>query len=441
MPAARPHRILRSIAIQLTMVFCALCPSLADAQASERRWNQGEPAGLVDGVPTTVKDAILTKGWPTRRGSRTISAEGPWEEDAPCVARLREQGAVLIGKTTAPEFSHKSVTNSPLYGITRNPWNTDLTPGGSSGGAAAAAAAGLGALHIGGDGAGSVRNPAALCGVYGIKPDSATIAFYPHSSAGSAGAIGPLTRSVADLALALTVMAGADWRDWWAAPPTGIEYRAGLDDGIAGMRIAYSRNLGYARVLPEIEALVTKAADVLAERGAAVEERDPGFANPNEPFDAIYAARYGDVVERMSEARRALLDPSLIGVWERSQRVTTADLIEAEGARVALGQVMARFHQQFDVLVTPQLPIPAFEANSEYPASLGYGPDEDWKVFSYPFNFSMQPALSVNVGHTAAGLPVSAQVVGPRYREDVILRVAQVLQRAYPFTPPLALDA
>lgn len=420
--------------------FCFLDPdtTLAAARESEARWFRGEPVGRVDGVPVTVKDAILTRGWPTRRASMTISAAGPWLEDAPCVARLREEGAVLLGKTTASEFSHKSVTNSPLYGITRNPWNPALTPGGSSGGAAVAAALGLGALHIGGDGGGSVRNPAAFCGVIGLKPDNMRIPFYPHSGPGTIGAIGPLARSVADLALALAVMARPDRRDWWAMPPTPVALDAAAGS-IRGLRIAYSRNLGYARVEPGIERLVAAAVADLGALGAVVAEADPGFANPFEAFQTMSIARYGAMIGRLPPAERALVDPSLIQWWERSQRLTAADLVAAENARAALGQKMAAFHRRFDLLVTPQLPVPAFEADRDWPESRGYAAGEDWKVFSYPFNWSQQPALSVPVGLTSEGLPVSMQIVGPRYREDLVLCAAAAYGDGRPSLRPPAL--
>jgi aspartyl-tRNA(Asn)/glutamyl-tRNA(Gln) amidotransferase subunit A len=220
--------------------------ALQAARESEARWQAGKPAGLLDGVPATIKDLVLTKGWPTRRGSKTIDPAGPWEEDAPVVARLREAGAVLLGKTTTPEFGWKGVTDNPLTGITRNPWNTGRTPGGSSGGAAVAAALGMGALHIGTDGGGSIRIPAGFTGIFGHKPSFGRVPAYPPSPFATVAHVGPMTRTVEDAALMLTVLSKPDARDWFALPYEARDYRIGLHEGIEGLRIAYSPALGYA---------------------------------------------------------------------------------------------------------------------------------------------------------------------------------------------------
>ena len=201
--------------------------ALAAARDSEARWRAGEPRGRLDGVPTTVKDVVIAKGWPTRRGSRTTS-EAPATEDAPSVAALRRHGAVLIGKTTTPEFGWKGVTDNSLTGTTRNPWNKEKTPGGSSGGASAAAAAGMGALHIGTDGGGSIRIPCAFTGIPGIKPTFGRVPAYPLSPFGTVAHIGPMTRTVADSALMLTVMAEPDERDPYGLPWSGEDYTQGL---------------------------------------------------------------------------------------------------------------------------------------------------------------------------------------------------------------------
>src|SRR6185312_8862372 len=226
--------------------------ALASARASEARWLRGEPASHIDGVTATIKDIVLTRGWPTLRGSRSTDRKQLWDEDAPAVARLREAGAVLIGKTTTPEFGWKGVCDSPLTGITRNPWNAERTPGGSSGGAAVAAALGMGCLHLGTDGGGSIRIPAGFCGLFGFKPTFGIVPVHPHSPAGTLWHQGPIARTVEDAALMLSVIARPDARDWYQSPPLNIDYRAGLNDGVKGLRIAYSRTLGYARVDPDV---------------------------------------------------------------------------------------------------------------------------------------------------------------------------------------------
>jgi aspartyl-tRNA(Asn)/glutamyl-tRNA(Gln) amidotransferase subunit A len=213
--------------------------------------------GVLDGVPTSIKDLILTKGWPTLRGSRTVDPNQAWDVDAPATARLREAGAVLLGKTTTPEFGCKGETNSPLTGISRNPWDPSKTPGGSSGGTAAAVAAGMGPLSVGTDGAGSVRIPAAFCGNFGLKPSFGRVPAYPLSPMGTVAHLGPHTMSVRDAALMMNVLKQPDARDWTSLPPDDSDYLAGLDDGIRGLKIAYSPALGFAKgIHPEVAAAV-----------------------------------------------------------------------------------------------------------------------------------------------------------------------------------------
>src|SRR5262245_45535667 len=221
--------------------------ALAAARESERRWRRGEPARRLDGVPVTIKDLMLMRGFPTLRGSRLIDPNQDWSEDAPATARLREAGAVILGKTTTPEFGWKALGDSPLTGITRNPWDLSRTPGGSSAGAAAACAAGIGPLHLGSDGAGSIRIPCAFSGVFGLKPSFGRVPAYPLSPMGLLAHIGPIARTVADAALMLNVLAGSDYRDPYALPPERKDLSEGLVGGVRGWRIAYRPTPGYAR--------------------------------------------------------------------------------------------------------------------------------------------------------------------------------------------------
>ncbi|WP_199899536.1 amidase family protein [Sneathiella glossodoripedis] len=236
--------------------------ALASARQSEDRWRRGEPLGLLDGVPTTVKDIMLMKGYPTLKGSRLVDPAGQWESDSPAVARLREHGCVFIGKTTTPEFGWKGVTDSPLSGITRNPWDSDKTPGGSSGGASAACAAGMGVLHTGSDGGGSIRIPAALTGIFGYKASFGRVPVWPASAFGTVSHVGPMTRTVSDACLMMDVMKGYDSRDWYALPNTDDKYREITPADLKGRKIAYSATLGYAKVDSEVLKLVEQAVDV-----------------------------------------------------------------------------------------------------------------------------------------------------------------------------------
>src|SRR4051795_12801949 len=279
--------------------------ALKAAQASEARWHKGEPASIADGLGTTVKDNIWLKGFPSRRGSLT-SDPAPMKTDAPAVARLREAGAVILGKTTLPEFGWIGACHSPLTGITRNPWKLDRTTGGSSGGAAAAALLNLGHLHLGTDGAGSIRIPAAFTGVFGIKPSYGRVAAYPASPFSILAHVGPLTRTVTDAALMLSVIGGPDERDMTAWNTPTPDYRIGLDDGVRGLRIAWSPRLGYFKKLnPEVEAAAAKAAQVFAELGATVEEESPEFGAPFEIIMAIWGGVSATLLTAIPEKDRA----------------------------------------------------------------------------------------------------------------------------------------
>lgn len=410
--------------------------ALRAAKESEERWAVGAPRGLVDGVPTTIKDVVLTDGWPTLRGSRTTDPDQTWNEDAPCTARLREHGAVLIGKTTTPEFGWKGVTDNPVTGITRNPWNTDRTPGGSSGGAAAAAALGMGALHIGTDGGGSVRIPSAFTGVFGFKATFGRVPAWPGSAFGTLSHVGPMTRTVADAALMLNVIAEPDARDWTALPYDGRDYRNGLDDGVAGLRIAYSPTLGYIDVDPEIAALVRAAAETFRELGATVEEVDPGFEDPAETFRRHWFGAAGKLVDSLPAKKRTQLDPGLREVAAMGSAIPFTDFLDAVEARNRLGETMSQFHRTYDLLLTPTMPLAAFRAGQEVP-----DPDNQprwtvWTPFTFPFNLTQQPAASAPCGFTSDGLPAGLQIVGAKYADDLVLRAARAYESVCPFRMP-----
>src|SRR5258706_1065983 len=306
--------------------------ALAAARASEARWHAGAPLGPVDGVPTSIKDIVLTKGWPTLRGSKTVDPGQPWSEDAPSVARLRDSGAVFLGKTTTPEFGWKAIGDSPLTGITRNPWNLGHTPGGSSAGAASATAVGMGALAIGTDGAGSIRIPSSFTGLFGIKPTFGRVPAYPPSAFGLVSHVGPMTRTVEDGALMLSVLAGADWRDSYALPADGRDYRQGIDGGVKDLTIGFSPDLGYAKVDPEVARAVAAAVQVFAELGATVETIAPPFAEPIAAELVLWSAPTTKLLSEMTEAQRALLDPGLRRMADVGRRYSAIDYVAADQA-------------------------------------------------------------------------------------------------------------
>ena len=408
--------------------------ALDDAKASEARWRAGQPKGLLDGVPVSIKDIILTKGWPTLRGSKTVDPKGPWNDDAPATARLREHGAVLLGKTTTPEFGWKGVTDSPLTGITRNPWNPAKTPGGSSGGAAAAVASGMGALAVGTDGGGSIRIPCSFTGLFGIKASFGRVPAWPMSPFGTVAHVGPITRSVSDAALMLNVLALPDARDWHALPFDARDWRTGLEQGISDLRIAYSPDLGYAKVDAEVAAIVRKSIDVFTDLGAKVEEKDPGFENPDAIFRTHWFAPAALLVNAIPAEKRKLMDPGLLEVAEQGAKIGAAEILDAQMKRAALGAHMNLFHRDYDLLVTPTLAVAAFDVGQEFPP--GKKRWIDWTPFSFPFNLTQQPAASIPCGVTKAGLPVGLHLVGPRYADALVLRAARAFETARPIALP-----
>jgi aspartyl-tRNA(Asn)/glutamyl-tRNA(Gln) amidotransferase subunit A len=413
--------------------------ALEVARASEARLQAGEPVGPLDGVPVSIKDLILTRGWPTLRGSRTVDPDQPWDVDAPVTARLREAGAVLVGKTTTPEFGCKGETNSPLTGITRNPWDMTKTPGGSSGGTAAAVAAGLGPLGVGTDGAGSVRIPAAFCGNFGLKPSFGRVPAYPLSPFGTVSHIGPQTMSVTDAALMLNVMQRPDARDWTSLPPTDADHLAGLDGGLVGLRIAYSPTLGYAdNVDPEVAAAVDAAAGELAGLGAVVEPVDPGFDDPLEITTGLWFTGAWTLWNQLSSDQQAVTDPDFAAEARLGEPLSNLEVQRLVLRRGELGSTMRQFMQRYDLLVTPSVAVPAFEAR---PA--GHTPFDPmvmlgWTPFSYPFNLTGQPACTIPCGLTSAGLPIGIQFVGPMFGDSLVLRAARAYEAMRPLArPPL----
>jgi aspartyl-tRNA(Asn)/glutamyl-tRNA(Gln) amidotransferase subunit A len=402
--------------------------ALAQARASEARWAAGAPIGALDGVPVAIKDAYPVRGWPTRRGSRAIDPAGRWDEDGSAVAALRRNGAVLTAQTTSPEFGWKGVTDSPLYGITRNPRDPATTPGGSSGGSAAALAAGLVPLALGSDGAGSIRIPCGFTGLPGLKPTFGRAPLWPPSAFGTVSHAGPMARTVTDAALLLDVMCEPDPRDWTALPPPTGSYLDGLDDGVAGTRVAFSPDLGYVRVDPEVAAAVERAAATLAELGAHVERVDPGFADPRECQETLWSATCAKIVADLGDPPEDILDPGFAKVAAAGRAISLPEYLAASKQRDALGTHMSRFHAEWDLLVTPTLPIPAFAAGRNVPEDW---PDEHWQSwtpFTYPFNLTQSPAATVPCGRTAAGLPIGLQIAGPRYADALVLRAARAYE-------------
>src|SRR6185437_15175303 len=410
--------------------------ALADAAAAEKRWRAGKPLGPVDGVPASIKDNVWAKGWPTRRGSKT-SDTAPAQSDAPAVARLREQGAVILGKTTMPEHGWIGVCHSPLTGITRNPWNPEHTPGGSTGGGAVAAALGLGLLHLGTDGAGSLRIPAAFTGVVGMKPSFGQVPVYPPSMLNVLAHQGPITRTVADAAAMLSVIAQPDARDAAAWNTPAPDFTAGLEQGVRGLRIALSMRLGRAGKLDsEIEAAVRKAARALEGQGAVVEEADPPLGRAPDMIRVMWWPVMTGLVDAVAPERRGEMDAGLRAVAERGRRFSVGDYAAAYAARADLHKAMLDFHARYELLLTPSMPLTAFKAGLVVPDDADYGDDWiEWSPYTYPFNLTQQPAASVPCCLARNGLPIGVQVVGALRDDARVLRAARAVEQALPMPP------
>ncbi len=408
--------------------------ALAAAKASARRWRAGKPSGPLDGVPFTVKDNMLWAGHPTRRGSHTTT-DAHETENAPSVDRLIESGAIPWAKTTLPEFGWKGLGDSPLYGFARNPWDTRMTTGGSSAGAAGAAALGLGPLHLGTDGAGSIRIPASFCGVFGIKPSFGRVPASPPSPFGIVSHVGPIARTVSDAAIMLGIIAAPDARDMTALVTPPQDYFAGLELGVKGLKIAWSPRLGYVgNVDPEVAELTAKAARVFEDLGATVEEADPGWSDPIDILETLWFTGAWLVLRGVPEARWGEIDPGFVAAGEQGRTIVGADFVAAANARGALYAAMEAFHARYDLLLTPTIATTAIEAGHDAPPDGRFGRNWlGWTPFSYPFNLTLQPAASVPCGFTSAGLPVGLQIVGPMMRDGLVLRAARAFEKAHPW--------
>jgi aspartyl-tRNA(Asn)/glutamyl-tRNA(Gln) amidotransferase subunit A len=403
--------------------------ALQAAQASTERWRQGLPKGALDGVPVTVKDLIDIAGLPTRRGSK-LTDTSPAATDAPTVAALRAAGAIIIGKTTTTEFGWKSPGDCPLTGITRNPWNTAHTPGGSSAGAAAAAASGFGPLHIGTDAGGSIRIPAAWSGIVGLKPSFGRVPQWPLGAFGHVAVAGPIARNVRDTALLLNVLARFDPRDPFALPDDPRDWREGIEAGVRGMRIAILQTPGFAAPVDRDGlAALNIARQILLEAGAIIEEVEIALPDTSVIFSRIWGAALCRVVDGIPEARRHLLDHGLRQVAARNENVTALEVLEGEAMRVQAANAMAVLHLTYDAILCPSVPTcaPLADAIIDDPVAALWN---DWAPWTFLFNLTRQPAISVPVGVNDAGLPRAVQIAAALYRDDLVLRAARALERA-----------
>jgi aspartyl-tRNA(Asn)/glutamyl-tRNA(Gln) amidotransferase subunit A len=432
--------------------FCTPTPELArrEARELETRIATGESLGALAGVPVSVKDLILTRGVRTTSGSLAYREFVPDEDDV-VVERLRRADAILIGKTNVSEFGYSATGHNPLFESTRNPWDTALTPGGSSAGAGVAVATGMGPIAIGSDGGGSVRIPAAHCGVYGFKPSMGRIPLYPGSrderypgvsSWESLECLGPLSRTVADSALVLAVTAGPDPRDRHSLPDAPFQWVRCTEGDIKGLRVAYSPDWGYAAVDPQVRRLVGAAVRVFErDLGCLVEEANPGWDDPASAFAALIVADT-DLrgMRELATAYEGRMSSHLVDLLRRPW--TAEDLTNANVTRKAVTNTMWRFMARYDLLLTPTVTVPPFALHMQGPEKVDgrYVRPEQWLSFTYPMNMTGQPAASVPAGWTNDGLPVGFQIVGRHLDDALVLRASAAFEAAAPWRhqwPPL----
>lgn len=405
--------------------------AMAAAKEAEAAVMRGDPLGAIHGIPFSVKDLIAVKGVSYASGSRTMEANVA-SVDAPSVERARKAGGILIGKTTTSEFGCKPVGDSPLTGITRNPWNLDKTPGGSSAGAAASVAAGITPFALGTDGGGSIRIPAAFTGLAGLKGQFGRVPVWPTSATPTLAHVGPLARSVSDTALLFSVIAGFDRRDPLGVAGPVPEVLGIAMQSIKGMRVAYSPTLGYARPDPEVVELTDRAARTFAALGCEVDLVESVFqTDPADLWTAEFYAGVGIRLRDFMENQRDLLDPAVAEVLEPALSQDMRDYYTKVFARYALRENIRSFFERYDLLISPVIPVTSLAAGQNIPDGLSDRNLVSWVYYTYPFNLTGQPAASVCAGFAQDGMPVGLQIVGRSHCEDDVIRAAAAFEQTF----------
>jgi len=421
--------------------FCTWDPDSAMAQArkADDLMARGKARGLLFGIPVSIKDLIFTKGIRTTFGSKMHESFVP-ERDEVVVERLKAAGAIILGKTTTCEFGYKAVTDSPLWGITRNPWDLRMTPAGSSGGAAAAVASGLGPLAVGSDGGGSIRAPASFCGIFGLKPSRGRIPIYPLLAGWEAldrrlAHLGPLTRTVADAALMMEVMTGSDDRDPLSLPGKKISFARELMKGIRGFRIAWSTDLGNTVADPLVKEAVESAVQVFSKLGARVEEIKPDSPPMHDAFQLLFAADCAGAIGNRLEEWKDRLDRGLGRLIEIGLKASAADYARAVNRCHDFWDRLQPFFDQYHLLLTPTLPVTPFPTGIDWPREVAGAKVHplNYLAFTYPFNLTGQPAASVPCAWTTDGLPIGLQIVGRRCDDLSVLKAAAAFEEAKPW--------
>jgi aspartyl-tRNA(Asn)/glutamyl-tRNA(Gln) amidotransferase subunit A len=405
--------------------------ALAAARVAEDAVMNGAPLGAIHGIPFSVKDLIAVKGVGYASGSRTM-ADNVATVDAPSVERAKAAGGILIGKTTTSEFGCKPVGDSPLTGITRNPWNLAKTPGGSSAGAAASVAAGITPFALGTDGGGSIRVPAAFTGLVGLKGQFGRVPVWPTSATPTLAHVGPLARSVADMALLFSVIAGFDRRDAFGVAGPVPDVTAAVSASVAGMRIAYSPTLGYARPDPEVVKITARAAQTFEQLGCHVDLVENVFdADPADLWTAEFYAGVGIRLRSFIEHQRESLDSAVADVLEPALSQEMRDYYTKVFARYALREQVRAFFDRYDLLISPTIPVTSLDVCKNIPDALTDRNLVSWVYYTYPFNLTGQPAASICAGFAPDGMPVGLQIAGRSHSEDDVVRAAAAFEGTF----------
>ena len=427
--------------------YLALCPDQAmeQSKAAQDSVQRGGPLGPLHGVPISIKDLEVTKDVPSTMGSYLFRDRIP-DVDSIVVERVRQAGAIILGKTNTPEFGQSGTTENKLGGPCRNPWNPERTSGGSSGGAASALAAGLGPLAVGSDGGGSIRIPASFSGVFGIKPSQGRVpryGGYGRPAANYFSQSGPMSRTVADTALLLQVLAGQDSRDPTSMRESLPDCLANLNGGVRGWRIAWSADMGYAAVDPEVISVAGQAARVFDELGATVEEPELVIDNPFPAFWDLFATgTYTSYGHLLDDHRDEFSDYALRSI-EHGAGVTGADMSRAMLRLDQLRRQMEVFFDDYDLLLTPTMAVPAFPIEQRPTVIAGREVDPFWGYlpFTFPINMTGQTASSVPCGFSSEGMPIGLHIIGPRGSEARVLQASAAFEQARPWNdkrPPVS---
>jgi aspartyl-tRNA(Asn)/glutamyl-tRNA(Gln) amidotransferase subunit A len=421
--------------------FCTLIQetAMAEARAADEKIVHGKAEGALFGLSVSIKDLVSTKGVRTTYGSKICESFVPGQDEV-VIERLKAAGAILIGKTNCCEYGYKAVTDNRIFGPTRNPWNLEMTSGGSSGGAGAAVALGMGPLALGTDSGGSIRVPASYCGVFGFKPSRGRIPIYPmppgwETAYRRLNHYGPLTRTVGDTAMMMEAVAGPDDRDPSSLPDDRLHYVEEMKKGIRGLRIAFSRDMGHVVLDPVVRGKAEAAASIFSKLGCHVEEATPDLPSMDAAYQILFAADCAAALGSQLERWRDHLDGGLVKLAEMGSKTSAADYVRAANESHVFVEKMHSLLGKYDLLLTPTLPLPPFQLGIDWPRETACKKVHplNYLGFTYPFNLTGQPAASLPCGWTKENLPIGLQVIGRRWDDVSVLRASAAFEEASPW--------